>query len=170
MNKHQAILANFNNDLFGYHFELDPKIAEEFIEGKDRRVICTINDTLKFHCGIMFKGEGETYINLNKDYVKKLGIKLGDIFTFTLEKDRSEYGMPMPEELGELLAMDEDASKHFHALTRGKQRNLIYIVAKPKTSNTRLNKALAITEFLKLNNGILDFKALNQFFKVFNKI
>ncbi|MBK8504974.1 MAG: hypothetical protein IPL46_23810 [Saprospiraceae bacterium] len=38
----------------------------------------------------------------------------------------------MPEELGELLQMDDKANDLFHALTAGKQRNLLFIVGKPK--------------------------------------
>ena len=71
--------------------------------------------------------------------------------------------MPMPEELGELLLIDELGSQYFHALTPGKQRALIYQVAKPKREATRLRKAVGILDYLKSVRGKLDFKELNEF-------
>ena len=71
----------------------------------------------------------------------------------------------MPEEFEELLLQDETANTLFHALTKGKQRNLLYIIGKPKGTAKRLEKAVVVAEYLKANNGKLDFKALNEAFK-----
>jgi len=61
----------------------------------------------------------------------------------------------------ELLLQDEDGNKVFHRLTPGKQRSLLHIIAKPKSENIRIKKAVAILEYLKSVNGKLDFKELN---------
>lgn len=105
------------------------------------------------------------FINVNKEIRKKANIKLGDKCELVLKKDDSKYGLPVPEEFIELLRQDPEGEKVFHALTMGKQRSLVYIIAKPKRSETRLHKAVVILDFLKENNGALDFKALNQAFK-----
>jgi len=112
-------------------------------------------------------GKGDFFIIVNKARTKRMrsaGYAL-DALKVTLVPDTSEYGMPMPEELGELLLLDEEASKYFHALTPGKQRALIYQVAKPKREATRLRKAVGITEYLKVVRGKLDFAELNAYVK-----
>ena len=131
--------------------------------------MCTLNEQVTFPWALMGDGAGDYFINTNQEIRKKLGLDIGSTIRYSLEKDKSTYGMPMPEELGEILDMDEDANRYFHALTLGKQRNLIFLVAKPKGSETRLRKAIVITEFLKDNNGKLDFKALNEAFKLANQ-
>ena len=170
MDIHKSSIEDFKTDLWHFHFKVPQDIAREFIDGNNRRVICTLNKVKKFPCALMPSGEEGCFINVNKEIRKELGLREGDAIEYSLEKDESEYGLPMPEELGELLKIDNEANDFFHALTPGKQRNLIYIVGKPKLSATRMHKALGITEFLKEHKGDLDFKLLNTFMKTFNKL
>ncbi|MBK7871886.1 MAG: hypothetical protein IPJ74_15005 [Saprospiraceae bacterium] len=44
----------------------------------------------------------------------------------TLRKDDSKYGLPMPEELAELLELDEEGNRFFHALTP--ESNALYYI------------------------------------------
>ena len=86
-----------------------------------------------------------------------------------IEEEKSEYGMPMPEELALMLSEDETGNVHFHNLTPGNQRTLIYMVSKLKNIDARIRKALGIVEHLNDFNGILDYKALNEKFKEINQ-
>jgi len=166
-----SVLSKFNESpLWGLHLMVPIDIAKKLITKKDRRVICHINDEFTFHCALMPDGEGGFFIMLNKEFKKKSRLDIGEPLKVKLEKDTSEYGMPMPEELGELLVMDELGSKYFHALTPGKQRSLIHLVAKNKRIETRINKALVIVDYLKNAKGDLDYKELNQAFKNHNSI
>jgi uncharacterized protein YdeI (YjbR/CyaY-like superfamily) len=79
-----------------------------------------------------------------------------------LKKDESEYGLPMPEELQELLLQDEEGDRLFHALTIGKQRTLLYIVGSVKDTGKRISRALAIVNHLKATGGKIDYKKLNE--------
>lgn len=108
------------------------------------------------------------FILLNKKLVQEL--KHIPEISVVLEKDHSEFGMEMPEELEVLLDQDEVGKSLFMSLTPGKQRNLIYIVSKVKNTNSRLNKALAIVHHLKKVNGALDFKMLNETIKYYNNL
>ncbi|MEM9920465.1 MAG: YdeI/OmpD-associated family protein [Bacteroidota bacterium] len=160
-----AVLDNFNSDLWGHHIRVPKPIAEAFIEGKNRRVLCILNDQFEIHCALMPDGKQGYFININKEIRTKLKLKVGSEIHAELKKDESEYGLPMPEELAELFRQDEEGSTLFHALSPGKQRSLLYIIGKPKSSNTRLRKALVVVDYLKSTGGKLDFKALNQAFK-----
>jgi uncharacterized protein YdeI (YjbR/CyaY-like superfamily) len=76
----------------------------------------------------------------------------------------------MPEELQVLLDQDDMGNELFHALTKGKQRSLVYLVSKVKNSNSRLNKSLAIIEHLKDVKGKLDYRMLNEKIKYYNNL
>ncbi len=160
-----AYLDDFRSNLWGYHIDVPDDAAQVFLADGNRRVICTLNGQASFHCALMPKGDGTYYILVNKELRKKLRLRIGDEMQVDLVRDHSKYGMPMPEELGALLEMDDEGSRYFHELTPGKQRALIHLVGKPKTSDTRLKKALVIVDYLKCSPGKLDFKELQQAFK-----
>lgn len=162
-------LEKFDSNLWGHHIMVPNKVVQHFKKKGEKRFRCKLNDQLEFACAFMPAGDDKYFININKAIRTKLKLQIGTKVKAELSIDDSKYGMEMPEEFGELLAQDPEGSDHFHALTSGKQRNLIYLVAKMKSTDKRLEKALVIVEFLKTNKGKLDFKALNEAFKVANR-
>ena len=109
-------------------------------------------------------------ISLSMLKFKKCRLRTGSKVLVELQPDESKYGMPMPEEMDELLKIDDDTNEYFHALTKGKQRSLLYIIGKPKSTDIRLKKAIVITEHLKRLNGKLDFKILIKISRVSNRV
>lgn len=163
-----AIVSIFEENLWHYHLPVPLPIAQHFKEQtQDSRVICILNDTLRIHAAIMPKG-GTYYLMLSKDLRKKLGVAAGDAVQVKMEKDESKYGTPMPEEMQEALYADPEADALFHQLTPGKQRSLIHLVSKVKSSNKRIEKAIVILEHLSRQKGELDYKQLNIDFKEAN--
>ncbi len=158
-------IQNFDGPVWGRHITLPLDVVQSLKSQKISRVICTLNGQEAFHTGLMPDGNGSFFITLNKALVKKLALDIGSEVEVSLKEDTSKYGMPMPEELEELLIQDAEGDKHFHALTMGKQRNLIYIVNQAKRSETRLYRAVVIIDYLKSTNGRLDFKELHQALK-----
>ena len=163
----KATILKFESDLWSYYVAIPKKIGNEFIEGDDRRVICTIASGIPIHGALMPKGDVYS-IYVKKDFMKKHGLAEGDEVDVTLEKDRSEYGMPMPESFRELLDQDTEGSMYFHELTKGKQRTLIHLVGKVKNIDSQLAKGLAIMHHLKEASGELDYKRLNVLIKEYN--
>lgn len=161
-------LQKFDPKLFGYHFPVPVEIAESFIEGNNRRVICHINNQYHMQCALMPYSDGY-FILINKDKVKMLGLSLHDSVNLSLEKDHSEYGHEVPESFQMLLDQDTEGNAFFDQLTVGKKRSLIYLVGKVKNINSQLNKGLAILDHLKMEQGKLDFKKLNQLIKEYNQ-
>lgn len=164
----QTTLYNVHENLWSFHIKVPAELAVPYID-KDRRIICQLNDIQPFACALMPDGDGHFFISVNKERRKQLDIAIGDEVTVIIQKDTSKYGMPMPEVMAELLAQDPVADKYFHALTAGKQRSLLHIIAKPKTEATRLKKAVVITEYLKTNKGQLDFQELQMAFKEYGR-
>lgn len=155
-----AILEKFNSNLWGYHICVPNVVSEVFLGKNAKRVVCRLNDQVEFQCALMPKGDGSYFININKKLRDALRLQIGSPVHATLRRDDSEYGLPMPEELAELLLQDEDGHALFHALTPGKQRNLLYIIGSVKSSDRRLSRAVTVLEHLKANGGKINFKAL----------
>lgn len=165
----QTILEYADDALgWGNFITVPDEVAASLIEGKKRRVICTLNEQEEYQCALLPKGEKSTggyMILVNNARRKKLRLQVGSTVMVSLRKDDSKYGMPMPEEFEEIMKQDEEVDKYFHALTKGKQRSLLHVIGKPKGAAKRLEKAIVLAEYLKANNGHLDFKALNEAFK-----
>lgn len=156
-------------DIYHWYFPVEKNIAEQFIAGVDRRVICTVNDTVKYHCAIHSDKAGGYRIMLNRPRCKKLGLVRGETISVTLEKDTSDYGMPMSEELREVLDQNPEADKIFHSFTKGRQRTLIYWSDNVKSSDIKIRRAIVMTDHLVNNHPELDFKLLNVEMKAANQ-
>lgn len=155
-------LDNFKTRLWTFHIKVPKPIAMHYLEQGDKRVVATLNNRLTFQCAIMPAGDGVYFINLNKKIRDQLQIKEGRKISVELKKDSSEYGLPFPEELKELLDQDKEGNKLFHELTPGKQRNIIYVVSQVKSLDLRIHRSLVILDHLKRNNGKINFRELNQ--------
>lgn len=124
------------------------------------RLLCTVNDSITFQCGLMALSGGNAYITLNKKYLKQLGVELGDEVQVKLIKDESEYGMEMSSELSEWLAQDIEAKTKFDELSPGKQRYIIYYVNGVKSPLKRMERTSLLMENLKRMKGKFSFRFL----------
>jgi len=159
-------LQSFEDNLWYFYIPVPNDIASYFLgEVGNRRVVATYNGSKEIQCALFPKGNNEWFLNLGKEVRKMTGLKVGDEVAVTIKKDESEYGLPLPEELAELWAIDDEGKRVFHLLTKGKQRSLLHIVGKPKTSETRVKKAIIMNDYLKSTGGKLDFKELQEAFK-----
>ena len=134
--------------LLNVHYLTVPAEVVEKI-GMKTRLICTINDTLSFQCGLVALGEGRAYITVNNARMKKLKIRLGDEIAVKLEKDDSKYGMEVPQELEELLRQDYEGRRRFEGLPKGMQRYIIFYVSGVKSCQLRIDRAIFLIENLK---------------------
>lgn len=157
-------------DIYYTVFPIPAKPLAELLarEKNATRVIVEINGQGKISSGLMPNGKKDFFITISKEVRQRFGLELGDEANLVITPDDSEYGMPLPEELAELWAIDEEAYRVFHTLTPGKQRGLIYQIAKPKGPDTRVKKAVQVSEYLKQVNGKLDYKELNAYMKADN--
>jgi bifunctional DNA-binding transcriptional regulator/antitoxin component of YhaV-PrlF toxin-antitoxin module len=153
-----------------YHYLLVEKRWAEPLSfsGNMRRCLCTVNGTLKFHCSLMPSGrnKGAFFISINKANREKLGLEPGDGVDVELVRDDSKYGMPMPEEFREVLKQDADGKKHFHSLTPGKQRTLLWYTVKHKDEDRRIQTALVMIDHLKKNEGKIVWRELSDELKL----
>ena len=161
-------LEKFDSNLWGLHFPVPTIIAEKYIDGTNRRVLCRINNQLTIQSALMPSDDG-WFILANKEVTKKLGLQIGNKVDISIEKDHSEFGMEMPESFWVLMDQDPEGKAYFEQLKIGKQRNLIYIAGKVKNVDSQIRKGMAILDHLKESKGKLDFKVLNQKIKEYNR-
>lgn len=168
----KANIAHFgkSSSLWGGHFVVDDAVAQDIKSEKIKRLVCTINNQEKIHCALQSMGNGTYYILVNKTLQKKLKVVMGDLLEIKLEPDTSKYGIPMPEEMAEILVQDKLVDALFHSLTPGKQRSILYQIGVPKTIESRVKKAILITRYLVEVNGKIDFLEMNEYVKINSKI
>ena len=160
-----SILERSDNKLWGAHFRVPVGVEKKLIDKNSRRVICTLNGKEEYQCAILHYRTRLPVISVNTTLRKKLRLDFGSEVDVLLRKDSSEYGLPLPEELRELFRQDKEGSGFFHALTRGKQRTLLYIVGHTKNPEKRLARAITIVRHLKANRGRINYKRLSASLK-----
>ncbi len=163
--KFTAIIENFNTPLWTYHIKVPLAIADHFLDNGTRRVYCKLNGKREFQCAIMPAGDNVFFILVNKKLRERLKLTDGTEVNVTLRKDDSKYGLPMPEELQEVLNTDQEGNDLFQALTPGKKRSLLHIVGTYKTTDLKIKKSLVIIDHLKMTGGKVLFKQLGESLK-----
>ncbi len=153
-----SVLEKSGNKLWGAHFRVPGNVAKAF--GKNRRVVCTLNEKQRHQCAVLPHGKATFVITVNKGLRASLGLNFGDEIKVRLTKDHSTYGLPLPEELQELLRQDSEGNTLFEALTPGRKRTLLHIVSSVKNTDKRLQRAILIVEHLKTNKGNINYKQL----------
>lgn len=161
--KLKAEFTNAESQGGGWHFLIiDRNTVDKFgFEGNSRRVICAIKGGEPFPCALMPWGD-IFYIMVNKQRRTELGLEAGQVVDIVLEKDESKYGMPMPEELQEVLNQDPDGEKMFEKLTPGKKRSMMYYIGKINDVDKRIHTALIFVEHIKQNEGKIVYEQLTQ--------
>lgn len=180
MSKRGEVLSNFNifcnfetvtsfethigklEYLLGVSYLYIPeRIVKEMGGLKCGRLICTLNDKESFQCGFMSLRKGDAYITVNKARMTKLKLKIGDQVKVELEKDESEYGLDMCDEMKAYLEQDDEALERFKMLSPGMQRSLIYHISQPKSTDKRIERTMTIFGNMKeIPQGKENFRAL----------
>lgn len=143
-------------EMSGWHYlAVEKKTADKLsFKGRYKRVVCSINGSEPFQCALM-PMRGNFFIIVNKKKREAVGIVAGDKVEVELTIDESKYGLPMPEELREILDQDPEGDKAFHSLTPGKQRSMLYYIGNIKDIDQRIYQALVIVEHIKKHGTII---------------
>jgi hypothetical protein len=162
-------LAAFEFNHWQYHVPIPAEISSQMMDANHRRVLFWIKGEGPFHMALM-KAKAYWYVLVNQDIRSRYKLDEQHTFQVKIDRDHSEYGHEMPEELQVLMDQDEEGSAYFKSLTPGSQRMMVYTVTKVKNPESRMKKALAIIHHLKLAKGKLDYKQLNELIKYYNNL
>ncbi|MGB3150728.1 MAG: YdeI/OmpD-associated family protein [Maribacter sp.] len=147
-----------------YSLLLPKEIIAPFLEKNLKRVKAKASfegKEISFHAAIQ-KRNGAYYMMFGKRYQKELGVFPNDYFQLQFFEDTSKYGVEMPEELDAVLHSDYDAYTIFESFTAGKKRGVIYMIARYRNSQTKIDKSLLLCENLK--KGVRDNQMLLKSF------
>ncbi|MCF2504712.1 DUF1905 domain-containing protein [Dyadobacter sp. CY107] len=134
-----------------FYMIVPDEIAMQFVEGrKPARVRCLLNDKVDFQCAIRPKGGGGFYINIGTPLRQEGKFVLGQKLHAQIRKDESEFGRDVPEELQELLELDEEGKRLFYESLPSHQRAIIYYVAGAKSVQVRIDRAIMMINRLKV--------------------
>lgn len=134
-----------------FYIMVPDDVAMQFVEGrKPARVRCILNDKVDFQCAIRPKGGGGFYINIGTPLRQEGKFVLGQKLRAAVRKDESEFGRDVPEELQELLEMDEEGKRLFYDSLPSHQRAIIYYVAGAKSVQVRIDRAIMMINRLKV--------------------
>lgn len=163
--KFRSVLEKFQDSkVWGYHFKVTDTIINK-LSKQGKRFICTLNDTVTYHCALLSAGDKGYFINVNATIRKKAKLSLYDEVSILLRVDNSKYGILVPEVFAELLKQDPEFNQYFHVLTVGKQRTLLHLVGSYRLERTQIEKLMIVRDYLVFMKGRLDFKELQQAFR-----
>ncbi len=129
---------------------LPPESLEKHgLKIKDR-IVASFDNGNQLQCAIVSLEKNQKGIMLGKHFLEKSELSPGQEVSLEIKKDVSEYGMPMPIELSEVLSTDDEGSLGFDALTPGKKRSIMYFIEKAKQLDTRITRALLVVENIKM--------------------
>ncbi len=141
---------------------------EMILLSPDKRIICTLNNSLTFQCGMLPKNPYH-YIMLSRERIKTLNLDINDELLVEIIPDKSEFGIEISEEFQEVLFSDPDGQMLFEKLTPGKKRSVIYLISKTKNPQLRIEKAFVVLEHLKRNKGKFDPTNYQEEYRIFRK-
>lgn len=166
--KFQTKITSFDSNplLYEYHLPIPDDIySQMIILAPDKRVKCIYEETyIHYSCMSPKKGDYH-FILLNKEIMKKMNWKKNDIVNVDILTQDLKYGIPICEELEEVLSSEAEGSEYFHAMTIGKQRTLIHVINKYKNPQLRIERSIILLRHLIMRKGDLDFKILQINFR-----
>ncbi|WP_216678919.1 YdeI/OmpD-associated family protein [Hymenobacter siberiensis] len=118
-----------------------------------KRVIVTIRGHA-LRLGLLPLEGGGRYPMLNKDVCAAVGIRLGDELEISIEPDPDH--VDLPDELAEALAAWPEAETAVNSYSGSHRRAMARLVAGAKQPETRIRRALTLTE--RLARGLHPFR------------
>jgi hypothetical protein len=132
-------------------------IAARFgLDARPTRVICTLGNT-RFPCAIVSSGE-RRFIHLSQRLRDEAGVAIGQRVRVTLARDERPSEVELPAELEEVLRQEAHGARLFTALSPGRQRGIAALLLRVKSSERRIEKALAIVRAIE--QGTTDLREL----------
>ncbi len=128
-----------------FYLKIDAEVVNQFAKKKTTRLICSIDDSISYRCGLNHLGDGNFYIIVATKYLDQISKQLGDVVSFKIDIDPDQLGVEVPEVLSVFLEQEPQSKKLFDQLTDGKKRSLIYSIRRLKSLDIQVR---TISDFL----------------------
>ena len=127
-----------------FYLTILSSVVDMFEHKRHTRFICTLDNKIKFQCGLNHLGDGNFFIILSAEKLKPLHKNVGNSILFELEEDPNPLGVDMPEVLEAVIEQDEYLKNKFEKLTMGKKRNVIHQINKIKDVDRQITKTIQL--------------------------
>ncbi|MFY8022330.1 MAG: YdeI/OmpD-associated family protein [Bacteroidia bacterium] len=122
------------------------------------RTIGTLNGA-PFSLAIHGRKNGSGFFMIGSALKKTAKITKGDVVEISFSLTDPDF-LELPEELQEVMAQDEEASKIFFGMTVGMQRSLAHYVSSVRNTDSRIKRALELA--YKMKNDELYLQRANK--------
>lgn len=121
-----------------FYLLLSKETVEQFSKGKKTRLICLIDSTISFSCGLNHTGDGNFFVIVATRVMKKLKKQDGDQVEFELTEAPTPLGVEVPEVLLAVLEEEPKLKEQYDSFTDGKKRSLIYSFSRIKNIDKQI--------------------------------
>jgi len=88
----------------GTHYgDIPTRVAEGWIKKGSKRLRCTLNGKVTFHCALNRRKEGAYFIYFSKEALKKADLRLGQYVEVSLADDKTKHQFATPQEWQEVI-------------------------------------------------------------------
>ena len=164
-----AILRTVTSQNWAEGLVLPPAAAARIQSEIDgTRLDVLVNDQHRMRCALIKVG-GEHFLYLSQEKRRAWDIHPGDTVDLLIQADKSRYGIELPEEWAEMMSLDPETDRRFHALSPGVQRNLLHRIGSAKRVETRVRRAVLIADYLRDHGEAFDYQELAAYTKQWNR-
>ena len=136
-----------------FYLHLSADVVNQFEKKRNTRLICEIDEKVRYSCGLNHMGDGSFFIILSKKNLKALGKELNAEVSFRIFEDPNPLGVEVPEVLQVLLDQDPDAKATYKAATDGLKRSLIFYIKDVKNVDVQVKRILETLEKFRLKQA-----------------
>jgi hypothetical protein len=132
-----------------FYLTIPAEVVNQFEQKRQTRLLCTINESYTFQCGLNHLGDGNFFIIIGSQKMKEIQKQLGDTISFEIREDPNPLGVDMPEVLEAVLEQDESLKNIYENLSMGKKRSLIFSILKIKNIDKQISEISKNLQILK---------------------
>ena len=125
-----------------------PEVADRL--RKSKRVIINIGE-IELKRAMHGVKSGSPYLMIGKQVLRELGLRLGSEVSVKLREDPQPDRIDVAPELLEALKQDPEANARWQTFPPGKRRSINHYVESAKREDTRIRRAVDITEKIRTN-------------------
>lgn len=125
-----------------YFLKIPAGVVEKFKKKRATRLLCNIENTVSYSCGLNHYGDGDFFIILAGRYIKQLKKQVGDDIEFEICEHPNPLGVDIPEVLEVFLSQDPEAREIYDTFTDGKKRTLIFHIMRVKDIDKQVQRII----------------------------
>lgn len=127
-----------------FYLHMDAATVGQFPQKRATRLICTLDDSVSYPCGLSHLGDGDFFIIVAQKHLKTLRKQAGDPVRCELHEDPNPLGVDMPDVLEALLSQDDELNAKYDGFTDGKKRSVIHSMNTTKDIDRQVRIAIAM--------------------------